>query len=91
MGKWKMMRARLAASLELPEDAMGNAHRLQLVGNTAMLCGCKKLLKYKSEEIAALTADAVITFSGAHLKCVYFYEGTIEICGEIRNIGIEKR
>ena len=91
MAKFQPVRNKLSGKLELPEDSLGAAYRLQVIGNTAILCGCRKLLKYKSEEIAALTKEATITFSGEHLKCVYFFEGTIEIHGEISGIGIEKR
>ena len=91
MASFKNIRHGLSGKLELPEDSLGAAYRLQLIGNTAILCGCRKLLKYKSEEITALTKDATISFLGEHLKCVYFFEGTIEICGEISGIGIEKR
>lgn len=91
MAKFQHVRNRLSGKLELPEDSLGAAYRLQLIGGTAILCGCRKLLKYKSEEITALTKEATITFTGEHLKCVYFFEGNIEICGEISGIGIEKR
>ncbi len=91
MAKFQHVRNRLSGKLDLPEDSLGGAYRLQLIGNTAMLCGCRKLLKYKSEEITALTKEATITFMGEHLKCMYFFEGTIEICGEINEIRIEKR
>ena len=91
MACFRVIRHGLSGKLELPEDSLGAAYRLQLIGNTAILCGCRKLLKYKSEEIVALTKEATISFTGEHLKCVYFFEGTLEIRGEIGGIGITKR
>ena len=91
MAKLSYVRRRLSERLELPEDALGSTYRLQVIGDCAILCGCRKLLKYKSEEISALTKEAVITFFGEHLKCVYFFEGTIEVRGEIEGIGILKK
>lgn len=91
MASFKYIRHRISEKLELPEDSLSATHRVQIIGSTAILSGCKKLLKYKSEEIVALTKDSVVTFCGEHLKCVYFFEGTVEICGEINNVGFEKR
>ena len=91
MAKFRHVRNTLSGKLELPEDSLGAAYRLLVIGDTAILCGCRQLLKYKSEEITALTKEAAIAFTGEHLKCMYFFEGTIEICGEISGIGIEKR
>ena len=91
MADFRFVRHKLSKTLELPEDSLGTAYRLQIIGNCAILCGCRKLLKYKSEEIYALTKDGVVTFCGEHLKCVYFFEETIEICGELNCVRIEKR
>lgn len=88
---FKYIRRGLSQKLELPEDSLGSAYRLQLIGDTVILCGCRKLLKYKSEEIAVLAKDAVLRITGEHLKCLYFFENTIEISGSIQGIGIEKR
>lgn len=82
---------RLSKTLELPEDSLGNISRLQVIGECAILCGCKKILKYKSEEIAVLTKDGTISFEGEHLKCLYFFEETIEIRGKIHNVRFEKK
>ena len=91
MANFRFVRHKLSKTLELPEDSLGAAYRLQIIGNCAILCGCRKLLLYKSEEISALTNDGVITFCGEHLKCTYFFEETIEISGEFTGVRIEKR
>lgn len=91
MSNFKFIRHKLSEKLELPEDALGNTFRIQLIGNSAIICGCKKILKYKSEEISVLTSDSVVTFLGTGLKCIYFFEGTIEIKGDIATVGFEKR
>lgn len=91
MSKFRYMRKKLSEKLELPEDMLGNSFRMQIIGACLILCGCKKLLKYKSEEIIALTADTVVTISGNQMKCVYFFEGTIEISGNFSNIAFENR
>jgi len=91
MSNLKSVRNKLSRSLEIPEDGLGSASRLQIIGNSAILCGCKRILKYKSEEIVALTKDQSIAFCGEHLKCVYFFEGTLEICGEINAVKMEKK
>ncbi len=90
MSKFKYVRQKLSEKLELPEDALSNCARLQIIGNCAILCGCKKILKYKSEEISVLTKDGVVVLCGEHLKCIYFFESTIEICGNINCVRYEK-
>lgn len=91
MSRFKPIRQRLSEKLELPEDTFGRGVRLQILGGYAILSGCRKLLKYNSDEITVLTEDGTISFFGDHLKCKYFFEGTIELSGEIGNITIEKR
>lgn len=91
MSKFGFIRRRIADTLDFPEDAVGKAFRLQIIGSTAILNGCRKILKYKSEEISALTFDGIITFCGEHLKCVCFFGNTLEIKGEIQGVRIEKR
>lgn len=91
MPNFRYVRNKLSKTLELPEDSLGAAYRLQIIGDCAILCGCRKLLKYKSEEIVALTKDGTVAFCGEHLKCVYFFGGTIEINGDISGVRIEKR
>lgn len=91
MPKFKYIRNKLSNTLELPEDSFGTSCRLQIIGNSAILCGCKKILKYKSEEIAVLTKDGVTVFCGEHLKCLYFFEETIEICGNLSCVRFENR
>ncbi len=91
MAAFKSFRRTLSERLELPEDTLGNSYRLQMFEGCAILSGCRKLLKYKSEEIVVLTNIGIISFIGEHLKCRYFFEGTIEISGSFRGITIEKR
>lgn len=89
--KFKYIRHKLSNTLELPEDSLGASCRLQVIGNTAILCGCRKILKYKSEEIVVITKDGTVAFCGERLKCMYFFEETIEICGEISCVRFENR
>lgn len=91
MANFKYVRHKISKGLELPEDALGAVCRLQIIGNCAILCGCRKILKYKSDEIIVLTQEGVTAFCGEHLKCVYFFEGTIEISGNISSVRLEKR
>lgn len=91
MKKIKRMRGRLSEKLDIPEDTLGECYRLQLIGEHAILSAGRKILKYKSEEIVVLTKEGTVSFYGEHLKCIYFFEGTVEICGEIREIRIDKR
>ena len=83
MTKFRYVRHRLSEKLELPEDALGAAYRLQLIGDCALIGGCKKILKYKSDDITALAKGAEISVRGAHQKCVYFLKKTIVVRGEI--------
>ena len=91
MNRFRYVRHKLSEKLELPEDALGSAYRLQMIGDCVLIGGCKKILKYKPDEITALAKGAEISVRGEHLKCVYFFEGTIEVRGEIGGIGILKR
>ena len=90
MSSFGVIRHKISKSLELPEDALCSAYRIQIIGNTAILCGCKKILNYTSEEITVLTKDGVVSFNGKSLKCMYFFENTIELCGVISNVRIDR-
>ena len=91
MSRFRYVRHRLSERLELPEDALGTSYRLQLIGECALISGCRKIVKYKPNEITAEASGADISVRGAHLKCVYFFEGTIEVRGDITEIGITKK
>lgn len=91
MSTYRSVRHRLSERLELPEDSLGGSYRLQLFDAHAILSGCRKLLKYKSEEIVVLTASGTVSFLGEHLKCKYFFEGTVELTGDFRSIVIERK
>ena len=91
MAAFKSFKRGLSERLELPEDALGDSYRLQLFEGRAILTGCRKLLKYKSEEIVVLAKGGILSFFGEHLKCKYFFEGTVELSGNFHGITIEKR
>ena len=91
MSKFRYVRHRLSEKLELPEDALGAAYRLQMIRDCVLIGGCRKILKYKPDEITAAASGADISVRGAHLKCVYFFEGTIEVRGDVTEIGIAKK
>ena len=91
MSKFRYVRHRLSEKLELPEDALGAAYRLQMIGDCVLIGGCRKILKYKPDEITAAASGADISVRGERLKCVYFFEGTIEVRGDIAQIGIVKK
>lgn len=88
---FKIVRNKISKGLELPEDAFGGTYRLQIIGNCAILVGCIKILKYKSEEITVLTKDGCISICGQHLKCIYFFEGTVEIRGDMSGIRMDRK
>ncbi len=88
---FKMVRNKLSKSLELPEDALGGTYRLQIIGNCAIVVGCIKILKYKSEEITVLTKEGSVSVCGEHLKCIYFFEGTVEIRGDIDCVRMDRK
>lgn len=81
----------LSKRLEIPEDTLGMVCRLQWIGNTVTVSGVRKILKYSCEEITVLTREGTLTFQGEHLKCAYFFEATVELCGEIISVVLEKR
>lgn len=91
MTRFRYVRHRLSEKLELPEDALGASYRLQMIGDCVLIGGCRKILKYKPDEITAAASGADISVRGEHLKCVYFFEGTIEVRGDIAQIGIAKK
>ncbi len=91
MPRFKYIKARLSEKLEIPEDAFSASSRLQIIGNCILVSNCKKILRYRSENIEILTSDSIISICGEHLKCIYFYEGSIEIRGEYSDISFRKR
>ena len=91
MSSFSVIRHKISKSLELPEDVLGAAFRIQIIGNTVILCGCKKILNYTSEAITVLTKEGTVTLCGRYLKCLYFFENTIEISGEISSVRIDNK
>ncbi len=91
MSGFRYVRSKLSKTFEIPEDSIGAAFRLQIIGSCATLSGCLKILKYKNDEITVLTKDGTVSFCGSDLKCIYFFCGTIEISGEISGVSIAKR
>ena len=91
MQKFKVAKSKFLNALELPEDSLGGMFRLQIIGGHAILSGCIKLLQYKSTEIIALTKSGTVTFCGEHLKCVSFFDKTLEICGELNAVRFENK
>ena len=89
--KLKYLRRKFSEKLELPEDSLGTAPRIQIIGDRVIISCSKKVLKYKAEEIVILCKEEIVTVTGKQLKCVYFYEETVEITGEFSAIGFERR
>lgn len=91
LSAFKFIKNKLSSKLHLPADSLGRTYRLQIIGENAILCGCKKILKYKAEEISVLTHDAIITFSGEHMKCICFFDDNIEIRGIFKGVSLERK
>ena len=76
----------------LPSDALLGEVRLEMRGRGLLLLGgCRRIMKYSSDEICFKVKDFCITVRGAELICTTFHAGNVTVEGKICGIAFDER
>lgn len=71
----------------LPSDALFGEVRIEMRGrNTLFICGCRRIIKYSTDEIIFDTKDFCISVSGNGLVCTTYHYGSVTVEGLICSI-----
>ena len=77
----------LSQKTALPSDALMGDFRLEIRGrNSAIVCGCRKILKYEPQCIVLSAKGFDLTLVGERLICTAYHEGAVCIEGYITGI-----
>ena len=78
----------LSLKTALPSDALTGNFRLEIRGrNNAIVCGCRRILKYTPEEIILSAKDFNVTIFGQRLVCTAYHEGAVCVEGYV--VGVD--
>ena len=76
--------------LRLPSDALFGETRIELRGlETMFISGCRRILKYSTDDIRLLVKGHCINISGCGLICTTYHYGTVTVEGCISSICFE--
>lgn len=82
----------ISNKIRLPSDSSGSGFCAELRGRSLLyLNGCRRILKYSSEEMIIAARGFEVKVLGSGLICSFFYGGTIAIEGEICGLSIPRR
>ena len=74
----------LSAKTSLPSDMLAGDFRLEIRGrNNAIICGCKRILKYTPQEIVLSAKGFAVGITGKRLICTSYHEGAVCIEGYV--------
>ena len=77
----------LKKAISLPSDALFGEVRIEVRGRELLLVsGCRRILKYSSEEIMLKLKGFCVCIDGRGLLCTAYHYGSVSIEGEICNI-----
>ena len=77
----------LSAKTSLPSDMLAGDFRLEIRGrNNAIICGCRRILKYTPQEIGLLAKGFTVAIIGERLVCTSYHEGAVCIEGYIYGV-----
>ena len=80
----------LSVKAELPSDALTGDFRLEIRGrNTLFVHGCRRIIKYSTEEMILGTRDFRVRVGGERLICSSYHIGTVSIEGYINSVCFE--
>ena len=78
----------LSQKTALPSDALTGDFRLEIRGrNSAIVCGCRKILKYEPQNVVLSAKGFNVAIFGERLICTAYHEGAVCIEGYI--IGVQ--
>ncbi len=77
----------LSAKVELDGDAIAGEVRIELRGrNMLLLNGCRRILKYSTEEIIFAVRGDSVKVSGEGLVCTSYHSGAVSVEGSICSV-----
>ena len=80
----------LAMKTELPVDALSGDFRMELRGRGELyLHGCRRILKYSTDEMILAAKGFSVSIKGSRLVCSAYYSGTVCIEGVIEGFEID--
>lgn len=80
------LRARLAAALELPSDALGGMETVVHGREEVAVDHCRKILGYSTEEIYVKLADGTLRIVGEKLSIMRYFNGEMTVRGQIAQL-----
>ena len=74
-------------SISLPTDAMAGSFAVELRGReTLTLEGCRRIIKYSTEEMILAANDFQVHIAGERLVCTTFHGGSVTVEGRVSGI-----
>lgn len=81
------IRQRFCQALDITPDILPGGSYVEIRGRGNLLIrGCRRILKYSSEEIIIATCRDVFSVRGASLTCISYLAGAIGIEGRIDSV-----
>ena len=81
------LREFLSVKTELPSDLLCGGFRLEVRGrNQIFLTGCRRILKYSSEEMIMSVKGFSVSVRGERLVCSTYHAGNISIDGFVKSV-----
>ncbi len=77
----------LSVKAELPSDALAGECRVELRGrNMLFVNGCRRILKYSSDEIVFAVRHDSVKILGERLACTSYHAGAVCVEGNIISV-----
>lgn len=86
-GKKGGLRELLAVKAELPSDLLFGKFRVEIRGrNQVFVGGCKRIVKYSTEEMILSAGEFAVSITGERLVCSTYLSGTVSIDGYVTGV-----
>ena len=81
----------LKKAISMPSDALLGEVRIEMRGkNVLMVNGCRKILKYSTEEIDLRLKGFCLCVRGHGLQCTAYHYGSVSVEGDICCLSFDK-
>ncbi len=77
---------RLGSKLDIPPDVVSGIHIEMRGRNNLTVRGCRKILRYTTEEVRLRLHGVTLQVTGSRLYCTAYHSGAVEIDGLIDSI-----
>lgn len=76
----------LGSKLDIPPDVVSGIHIEMRGRNNLTVRGCRKILRYTTEEVRLRLHGVTLQITGSRLYCTAYHSGAVEIDGLIDSI-----